>query len=123
MNQTLLDLFSHSQRVYFDNRYYIKTYNYPEFEAWHNFMQTKWHASLHAAKIYNVVICNPAQHRWGYLITIQVKSTSINHQIITKTRKVAQQMLNGHSQKPVRSRRITELFLNHNQLFVIIKQA
>lgn len=86
-------------------------------------MQTTWSANLHAAKIYNVVICNPAQHRWGYLITVPVKTTLINHQVIAQTRKTAQQMLDGHSQKPVRSHRVTELFLNHNQLFMIIKQA
>lgn len=119
-NQILIDLFSHSQRVYFKNRYYIQTAHYPAFEAWRDYIDHQWHASYRQAKIYNVVFCNPAQHSWGYLITIPVKPHLINHDIIKQTKKIAQQMLDDYSQKPIRMHHVKDLFLYRDQLFITI---
>lgn len=119
-NQILVDLFSHSQRIYFNNRYYIKYDHYPEFEHWRDYIDHQWNASYHQAKIYNVVFCDPAQHSWGYLITIPVKPHLINHNIVNQTKQVAQQMLEGYSQKPIRMHHVKDLFLHRDQLFITI---
>lgn len=123
INQILIDLFSHSQRVYFRNHYYIKTADYPGFENWKDYLETHWNAKLHCAKIYNIVVCNPAQHGWGYLITIPIEPHLINHVIVNQTKQAAQQMLDGHSQKQVRMHQIDNLFLHYNQLFITIKKS
>lgn len=122
VSQILIDLFSHSQRVYFQNQYYIKNANYPEFENWKNYMTKHWHAKLHCAKIYSIVLCNPAQHSWGYLITIPVEPHLINHVVVNETKQVAQQMMDSNSQKQVRMHRIDNLFLRYNQLIITIKK-
>lgn len=117
----LQELFNHSQKVYFQNHYYIKYTNMPEFEKWLDYLK-EWQATRGGIICSDVFAIKPHRHSWGYVVEIPIDVPVITNDFVEQTQNAAQALISTAKYRDIRNLKVVDLLLYQHKLLVLIQK-